>query len=359
MFSFFSCNFTMQVLPCDIHHRINRLVCSTMAIFAGFTSYVVSVTKALSITYITGKNWISLLSEYKLNPYDELQFGLTKTPQLVLLAFKRNEEKNWITVTDPSQVRKLIIADQTRSPLSRTSVPPSATDRAPAVALALTAAAAQSDPAEDWAPTASADQADLPEDRASTPAPAPTPAPALQGAPSPAAAAASAPAPTLALASAPARAAATERAVAPATDWAAVHTSYTKVLTKTDMSTFLVSIGRPSASFFFLSMLFHMIHCVDLTVWVCLLVCKQRIPRATRESFNNPGDRGQVSLTMRSLGVNEPAQYTVSTKDGRMMIDAKGWSRFKSKSYLAVGDDVKIELSRQGELVQINFEILQ
>ena len=168
MFSFFSCNFTMQVLPCDIHHRINRLVCSTMAIFAGFTSYVVSVTKALSITYITGKNWISLLSEYKLNPYDELQFGLTKTPQLVLLAFKRNEEKNWITVLDPSQVRKLIIADQTRSSMSRT-------DRAPAVALALTAAAAQSDPAEDWAPTASADQADLPEDRASTPAPALTP----------------------------------------------------------------------------------------------------------------------------------------------------------------------------------------
>ena len=102
-----------------------------------------------------------------------------------------------------------------------------------------------------------------------------------------------------------------------------------------------------------------MIHFVDLTIWVCLLVCKQRIPRATRESFNNLGDRGQVSLTMRSLGVNEPAQYTVSTKDGRMMIDAKGWSRFKSKSYLAVGDDVKIELSRQGELVQINFEILQ
>ena len=76
------------------------------------------------------------------------------------------------------------------------------------------------------------------------------------------------------------------------------------------------------------------------------------------ESFNNPGDCGQVSLTMHSLGVNEP-QYTVSTKDGRMMIDAKGWSRFKSKSYLAVGDDVKIKLSRQGELVQINFEILQ
>ena len=55
MFSFFSCNFTMQVFPCDIHHRINRLICSTMAIFAGFTSYVVSVMKALSITYITGK----------------------------------------------------------------------------------------------------------------------------------------------------------------------------------------------------------------------------------------------------------------------------------------------------------------
>ena len=192
MFSFFSCNFTMQVLPCDIHHRINRLVCSMMAIFAGFTSYVVSVMKALSITYITRKNWISLLSEYKLNPHDELQFGLTKTPQLVLLTFKRNEEKNWITVTDPSQVRKLTIADQTRSPLSRT-------DRAPAVALALTAAAAQSDPAEDWAPTVSADQSDLPEDRASTPAPV------LQGAPSPASATASAPAPTLVLASALAR----------------------------------------------------------------------------------------------------------------------------------------------------------
>ena len=82
----------MQVLPCDIHHRINSLVCSTMAIFAGFTSYVVSVMKALSITYITGKNWISLFSEYKMNPYDELQFGLAKMPQLVL-AFKRNEEK--------------------------------------------------------------------------------------------------------------------------------------------------------------------------------------------------------------------------------------------------------------------------
>ena len=102
----------MQVLPCHIHHRINHLVCSTMATFAGFTSYVVSVMKALSTTYITGKNWISLLSEYKLN-HDELQFGLTKTPQLVILAFNRNEEKNWITVMDPSQVRKLIIADQT------------------------------------------------------------------------------------------------------------------------------------------------------------------------------------------------------------------------------------------------------
>ena len=46
-----------------------------MAIFAGFTSYVVLVTKALSITYVTRKKWISLLSEYKLNPYDELLFG--------------------------------------------------------------------------------------------------------------------------------------------------------------------------------------------------------------------------------------------------------------------------------------------
>ena len=63
-------------------------------------------------------------------------------------------------------------------------------------------------------------------------------------------------------------------------------------------------------------MLFHMIHFVDLTIWVCNLVSKQRIPKATRESFNNPGDCGQVSLTMRSLGVNEPAKYIVSTKDG-------------------------------------------
>ena len=73
-----------------------------MAIFVGFPSYVMSVTKALSITYITGKNWISLLSEFNLNPFVELQFGLTKTPQLVLLTFKRNEEKtgsrSWILV---------------------------------------------------------------------------------------------------------------------------------------------------------------------------------------------------------------------------------------------------------------------
>ena len=93
MFSYFCCNFTMKVLPCDIRHRINRLVCSMMVIFAGFTYYVVSVMKALSITYITGHNWISLLSEYNLKPYVELQFGLTNKPQLVLLVFKRNEEK--------------------------------------------------------------------------------------------------------------------------------------------------------------------------------------------------------------------------------------------------------------------------
>src|SRR3990170_7467025 len=104
---YFCCNFTMQVLPCDIHYRINPLVCSMMVIFTGFTSYVVSVMKALSITYITGHNWISLLFEYNLKPYDELQFGLTNTPQLVLLMFKRSEEKYWIKVTEHSEVRKL------------------------------------------------------------------------------------------------------------------------------------------------------------------------------------------------------------------------------------------------------------
>ena len=62
----------MQVLPCDIRYRINRLVYSMMVIFAGLTSYDVSVMKALPITYITGHNWIRLLSEYNLKPYDEL-----------------------------------------------------------------------------------------------------------------------------------------------------------------------------------------------------------------------------------------------------------------------------------------------
>ena len=62
---------------------------------------------------------------------------------------------------------------------------------------------------------------------------------------------------------------------------------------------------------------------------------------------------------MRGPGVNEPAQYTISTKHSCMMIDAKGLTSFKAKSYLVVGDDVKVELSRQGELVQISFEILQ
>ena len=121
MFSFFSCNFTMQVLPCDIHHRINRLV---FGYFCRFHFLCCVSNEGTVHHYITGKNWISLLFEYKLNPYDELQFGLTKTPQLVLLAFKRNEEKDWITITGPSQVRKLSIADQKRSLLSRTSVPP-------------------------------------------------------------------------------------------------------------------------------------------------------------------------------------------------------------------------------------------
>ena len=77
-------------------YRLNRLVCYMMVILAGFTSYDVSVTKALSTTYITGYNWISMLFEYNLKPYDELQFGLTNTPQLVLLTFKISEEKYWI-----------------------------------------------------------------------------------------------------------------------------------------------------------------------------------------------------------------------------------------------------------------------
>jgi hypothetical protein len=42
-----------------------------------------------------------------------------------------------------------------------------------------------------------------------------------------------------------------------------------------------------------------------------------------------------------------------------MMIDAKGWSRFITQSNLAVGVDVRIELSLQGELVLMNFKILQ
>jgi len=134
-----------------------------MVILAGFTSYDVLVKKVLSITYITGHNWTSLLSEYNLKPYDELQFVLGNTPQLVLLSFRRSEEKDWIHVMEPSKVRKMkyeIIVDQRRSLLSRTSVPPSASDRAPApaptaLALALTAAAAQSNPREDWVPTVS------------------------------------------------------------------------------------------------------------------------------------------------------------------------------------------------------------
>ena len=77
-----------------------------MVIFAGFTSYVMLVMKALSITYITGHNWISLLSQYNLKPYDELHLELTKTPQLVLLAFKISEENDWIKVTKPSEVTK-------------------------------------------------------------------------------------------------------------------------------------------------------------------------------------------------------------------------------------------------------------
>ena len=62
----------------QFYDAIYRLVCSTMAIFAGFTFYVVSVTKAVFITYITGKNWTSLLSEYKLNLSDH---GFRQNPQ--------------------------------------------------------------------------------------------------------------------------------------------------------------------------------------------------------------------------------------------------------------------------------------
>jgi hypothetical protein len=75
-----------------------------MVILAGFTSYDVSITKALSITYISGHNWIRLLSEYNPKPSDQLQFTLTNTPELVLVAFKRREEKDWIRVTEPEEV---------------------------------------------------------------------------------------------------------------------------------------------------------------------------------------------------------------------------------------------------------------
>jgi hypothetical protein len=138
--------------------------------------------KALSITYITVHNWIRLLSEYNLKPSDQLQFTLTNMPELILVAFKRRKEKDWIRVMESeevqiahvhshlrrmrSRVTKLqseIKADQRQALLSRTSVPPpasaAAADRAPApaptLALALTAAASQSDPAQDWALTAS------------------------------------------------------------------------------------------------------------------------------------------------------------------------------------------------------------
>ena len=50
------------------------------------------------------------MSEYNLKPDDELQFGLTNTPQLVLLRLKEMKKN---MVMEPSQVRKLIIADQT------------------------------------------------------------------------------------------------------------------------------------------------------------------------------------------------------------------------------------------------------
>jgi hypothetical protein len=65
-----------------------------MVIVAGFTSHEVSIMKALSITCITGHNWICLLSEYNLKPSDELQFTLTNMPELVFVAFKRRKEKD-------------------------------------------------------------------------------------------------------------------------------------------------------------------------------------------------------------------------------------------------------------------------
>jgi hypothetical protein len=76
-----------------------------MVILAGFTSYDVSITKALSITYISGHNWTRLLSEYNLKPSNQLQFTLINTPELVLVAFKRRKEKEWIWVMEPEEVR--------------------------------------------------------------------------------------------------------------------------------------------------------------------------------------------------------------------------------------------------------------
>jgi hypothetical protein len=65
-----------------------------IVIVAGFESYDVSITKALSITYITGHNWMRLLSDYNLKPSDKLHFTLTSTPELVLVAFKRRKGKS-------------------------------------------------------------------------------------------------------------------------------------------------------------------------------------------------------------------------------------------------------------------------
>jgi hypothetical protein len=75
-----------------------------MVIVAGFESYDVSIMKALSITYITGHNWMRLLSYYNLKPSDKLHFTLTSMPELVLVAFKSRKGKSWIQVTEPDKV---------------------------------------------------------------------------------------------------------------------------------------------------------------------------------------------------------------------------------------------------------------
>ena len=72
MFSFFSCNFYDAGFAMWHSSQYKPFGLLYDGYFCRFHFYVVLVMKELSITYITGKNWISLLSEYNLNPYDEL-----------------------------------------------------------------------------------------------------------------------------------------------------------------------------------------------------------------------------------------------------------------------------------------------